>query len=29
MNTALKKHRVRAKMVRYPGDYHGGWPPYR
>ena len=28
MYTALKKLRVPAKMVRYPGDYHGGWPPW-
>jgi len=26
--TALKKLRVPAKMVRYPGNYHGGWPPW-
>src|SRR5258708_18341232 len=28
MYTALKTRRVPAKMVRYPGDYHGGWPPW-
>jgi dipeptidyl aminopeptidase/acylaminoacyl peptidase len=28
MYTALKKLRVPAKMVRYPGDYHGGWPAW-
>ena len=28
MYTALKKQRIPAKMVRYPGDYHGGWPPW-
>ena len=28
MYTALKKLRVPAKMVRYPGDFHGGWPPW-
>jgi dipeptidyl aminopeptidase/acylaminoacyl peptidase len=28
MYTALKKLRVPAKMVRYPGNYHGGWPPW-
>jgi dipeptidyl aminopeptidase/acylaminoacyl peptidase len=26
--TALKKRRVPAKFVRYPGNYHGGWPPW-
>jgi dipeptidyl aminopeptidase/acylaminoacyl peptidase len=26
MYTALKKRRVPAKFVRYPGNYHGGWP---
>jgi hypothetical protein len=19
---------VAAKMIRYPGNYHGGWPPW-
>jgi dipeptidyl aminopeptidase/acylaminoacyl peptidase len=28
MYTALKKRRVPAKFVRYPGNYHGGWPPW-
>ena len=28
MYTALKKLHVPAKMVRYPGDYHGGWPAW-
>jgi dipeptidyl aminopeptidase/acylaminoacyl peptidase len=28
MYTALKKLRIPAKMVRYPGDYHGGWPAW-
>lgn len=28
MYTALKKQRIPAKMVRYPGNYHGGWPPW-
>ena len=28
MYTALKKRRVRAKFVRYPGEYHGGWSPW-
>jgi dipeptidyl aminopeptidase/acylaminoacyl peptidase len=28
MYTALKKQRVAAKFIRYPGDYHVGWPPW-
>jgi dipeptidyl aminopeptidase/acylaminoacyl peptidase len=28
MYTALKKLKVPAKFVRYPGNYHGGWPPW-
>jgi dipeptidyl aminopeptidase/acylaminoacyl peptidase len=28
MYTALKKLHVPAKFVRYPGNYHGGWPPW-
>ncbi len=28
MYTALKKQRVPAKFVRYPGEYHGGWSPW-
>jgi dipeptidyl aminopeptidase/acylaminoacyl peptidase len=28
MYTALKKRRVPAKFVRYPGEYHGGWSPW-
>jgi dipeptidyl aminopeptidase/acylaminoacyl peptidase len=28
MYTALKKLRVPARMVRYPGNYHGGWPAW-
>ena len=28
MYTALKKLRVPARLVRYPGNYHGGWPPW-
>ncbi|HEY2014631.1 MAG TPA: S9 family peptidase [Bryobacteraceae bacterium] len=28
MYTALKKQRIPARMVRYPGNYHGGWPPW-
>ena len=28
MYTALKKQHVPAKFVRYPGNYHGGWPPW-
>lgn len=28
MYTALKKLRVPAKFIRYPGDYHGGWHPW-
>jgi len=26
--TALKKRRVAAKFIRYPGNFHGGWPPW-
>jgi dipeptidyl aminopeptidase/acylaminoacyl peptidase len=28
MYTALKKQHVPAKFIRYPGNYHGGWPPW-
>jgi dipeptidyl aminopeptidase/acylaminoacyl peptidase len=28
MYTALKKQRVPAKFVRYPGEFHGGWSPW-
>jgi len=28
MYTALKKQRIPAKFIRYPGNYHGGWPPW-
>jgi dipeptidyl aminopeptidase/acylaminoacyl peptidase len=28
MYTALRKQSVPAKLVRYPGNYHGGWPPW-
>lgn len=28
MYTALKKLHVPAKFIRYPGNYHGGWPPW-
>src|SRR5580700_4944392 len=28
MYTALKKLRVPAKFIRYPGDFPGGWPPW-
>ncbi len=28
MYTALKKRKVPAKFVRYPGNYHGGWPAW-
>ncbi len=28
MYTALKKRHVPARFVRYPGNYHGGWPPW-
>ncbi len=28
MYRALKKLRVPAKFIRYPGNYHGGWPPW-
>jgi dipeptidyl aminopeptidase/acylaminoacyl peptidase len=28
MYTALKKRQVAAKFIRYPGNYHGGWPPW-
>jgi dipeptidyl aminopeptidase/acylaminoacyl peptidase len=26
MYTALRKQHVPAKFIRYPGNYHGGWP---
>ena len=26
--TALRKRHVPARFVRYPGNYHGGWPPW-
>ena len=26
--TALKKQHVEAKFIRYPGNYHEGWPPW-
>jgi dipeptidyl aminopeptidase/acylaminoacyl peptidase len=26
MYMALRKQRVPAKFIRYPGNYHGGWP---
>ena len=26
--TALKKRHVPAKFIRYPGNFHGGWPPW-
>ena len=28
MYTALKKQHVAAKFIRYPGNFHGGWPPW-
>ena len=28
MYTALKKLHVPAKFIRYPGNFHGGWPPW-
>jgi dipeptidyl aminopeptidase/acylaminoacyl peptidase len=28
MYTALRKQRVAARMVRYPGMFHGGWTPW-
>jgi dipeptidyl aminopeptidase/acylaminoacyl peptidase len=28
MYTALRKQHVEAKFIRYPGNYHGGWPPW-
>jgi dipeptidyl aminopeptidase/acylaminoacyl peptidase len=28
MYTALQKRHVPAKFIRYPGNYHGGWPPW-
>ncbi len=28
MYRALRKQNVAAKMIRYPGNYHGGWPPW-
>jgi dipeptidyl aminopeptidase/acylaminoacyl peptidase len=28
MYTALKKQKIPTKFIRYPGNYHGGWPPW-
>jgi dipeptidyl aminopeptidase/acylaminoacyl peptidase len=28
MYVSLKKQHVPAKFIRYPGNYHGGWPPW-
>jgi dipeptidyl aminopeptidase/acylaminoacyl peptidase len=28
MYTALKKRHVEARFIRYPGNYHVGWPPW-
>ena len=28
MYRALRKEHVAAKFIRYPGNYHGGWPPW-
>jgi dipeptidyl aminopeptidase/acylaminoacyl peptidase len=28
MYTALKKRHIPAKFIRYPGNYHGGWPAW-
>jgi dipeptidyl aminopeptidase/acylaminoacyl peptidase len=28
MYMALKKRKIPAKFIRYPGNYHGGWPPW-
>ncbi len=28
MYTALRKHKVPARFVRYPNSYHGGWSPW-
>ena len=28
MYRALQKQHIPAKMIRYPGNYHGGWPPW-
>jgi dipeptidyl aminopeptidase/acylaminoacyl peptidase len=28
MYTALRKRQIPARMVRYPGSYHGGWSPW-
>ena len=28
MYRALRKQKVAAKFIRYPGNYHGGWPPW-
>jgi len=28
MYRALEKQHVPARMIRYPGNYHGGWPPW-
>lgn len=28
MYTALKKRKIPTKFIRYPGNFHGGWPPW-
>ena len=28
MYRALAKQKVPAKFIRYPGNYHGGWPAW-
>jgi dipeptidyl aminopeptidase/acylaminoacyl peptidase len=28
MYTALKKQKIPTKFIRYPGNYHVGWPPW-
>ena len=28
MYRALQKQKVPSKFIRYPGNYHGGWPPW-
>jgi dipeptidyl aminopeptidase/acylaminoacyl peptidase len=28
MYRALRKQSIDARMIRYPGNYHGGWPPW-
>jgi dipeptidyl aminopeptidase/acylaminoacyl peptidase len=28
MYRALQKQKIPSKFIRYPGNYHGGWPPW-